>query len=75
MALVVRMPGALPLPVNASHDVQLVRFPPKRDFGITIAVVTAIVATKVGATTSGIAVGQTVATAHTVNKLSTQVAI
>lgn len=73
-ALVVWIPGIVPLPVSHSGENQLTLTRHKRDFGIITAVITAIATTATAAAVSRIALSQSVVTASTVNKLSGEVA-
>lgn len=72
MAVLTRMPGYIPIPVEAPSPLTLFR--QKRDFGITAAIMTAITIAAAGATTSAIALSSTVQTAVTLNNLSATVA-
>ncbi|XP_059107641.1 uncharacterized protein LOC131900446 [Peromyscus eremicus] len=71
-ALVARVPRWIPVPVEAPSTMTLFR--PKRDFGITAAVIVAISAAATAATVAGIAMSTTVQTASTLNSISQTVA-
>lgn len=73
-ALVVRIPGNIPMPVEPSGLQKIVLGRHKRDFDITAAVVAAIALAVTSAAVSGIAFSQSVVTASTVDKLSDEVA-
>ncbi|KAL6031123.1 hypothetical protein STEG23_024739 [Scotinomys teguina] len=71
LALVARIPRWIPVPVDAPSSISLIRH--KRDFGITVAVISALTIDAVGAITAAIAMGHTVQTTHTLNNLSATV--
>lgn len=75
-ALVVWIPGIVPLPVSHSGENQLILTRHKRDFGIITAITTAIATAATAAAVSRIALSQSlpIVTASTVNKLSGEVA-
>ena len=73
-AVVVKLPTFVPIPVEADPETfpifNLIRH--KRDFGITAAIITAIVASAVAATTVAIAMTNQVQTAEAVNNIVEQ---
>ncbi|XP_034361325.1 uncharacterized protein LOC117710526 [Arvicanthis niloticus] len=75
-ALVVRLPTFVPIPVEADPEqfpvLSLLRH--KRDFGITAAIVAAIVTSAASATTAAVAMASQVQTAETVNSIVEQTA-
>ena len=74
--MVVKLPTFVPIPVEADPETfpifNLIRH--KRDFGITAAIITAIVASAVAATTVAIAMTNQVQTAEAVNNIVEQTA-
>lgn len=72
LALVVHLPTFVPVPIEADPEkfpiMSLVR--QKRDFGITAAIVTAIVVSAASAVTAGIAMANQVNTADTINQIA-----
>ena len=66
------MPRHVPVPVEAPSSMTLLR--PKRDFGITAAIVTAITVAATAATISAVSLSQGIQTAATLNNLSANVA-
>lgn len=73
-ALVKRIPGNIPMPVEHSELQKMVLGWHKGDFDITAAVAAATALTVISAAVSGIAFSQSVVTASTVGKLSGEVA-
>ena len=66
------MPWSVPVLVEAPSSMALLR--PKRDFGITAAIVAPITKAAVGATASAVALSSSIQTASTLNNLSANVA-
>jgi hypothetical protein len=71
-AMVVRVPHWILVPVETPSTLSLFR--QKKDFGITAALIVAISASAIAATTAGLAMASTVQTGSTLNQLSATVA-
>ncbi|RWS22221.1 Retroviral envelope protein containing protein-like protein [Leptotrombidium deliense] len=72
LAVVLRVPEYLPVPVKDSSELVLYRA--KRDFGITAAIVAAVAASAAAAAAAAVALTTTVQTAATLNDLSANTA-
>lgn len=66
--MVLRVPHWVPVPVEAVNSLTLFR--PKKDFGLTAAVITAVVTAIAAATAAGLALSQTVQTSEALNTMA-----